>query len=183
MATFTVPTVGSLTENIAKIDARFLAMLQGLNVEETVMARMAELGVINTTTLHTLVDDRKGLRAFLLDACGIDPRPAAAGGGWKHTVEAGKIVSAWEASSKRVEVETKRDAERLASNLPPQLTGEEVLLLKQQFEAAFNRTRAITKAQCPSKAYLELKVGLGGALRLGDCPGAVEGCLELLLQQ
>ena len=110
MANYTVPTMGTVEENLAKLDARFLAMLQGLHVDETVMARLGGLGVINVTTLHTLVDDRKALRIFLTDACGIDPRPAAqGGGGWKHTVEAGKIVSAWEAASKRVEVETKRD--------------------------------------------------------------------------
>ena len=66
---------------------------------------------------------------------------------------------AWEQSGKQVEVENKRDAERLALNLPPQLTGEEVLLLKKQYDVAFNKKRPITKAQCPSKPYSELKIG------------------------
>ena len=122
---------------------------------EDVMARLAELGVIDINGLHTLADVRKQLRDFLKDACGADP----ANGGFKHTVEPGKVVSEWEQSGKRVEIENKRDAERLASNLPPQLRGEEVLLLKKQYEVAFNKKRPITKAQCPSRPYLELKVG------------------------
>ena len=89
------------------------------------MARLAELGGINITSLHTLVGDWKQLRDFLQDACGIDP----ASGGYKHTVDAGSVVSAWEPPGKRAEVKNKRDAEHLASNLPLQLAGEEVLLL------------------------------------------------------
>ena len=104
------------------------------------------MGVTNIKYLHPLVDDRKQLRDFLKNACGVDP----VNGGYKHTVEGGKVVSAWEQSGKRVEIENKRDAERLVSNFPLQLTGEEVLLLEKQYEFAFNKKRTITVAQCPS---------------------------------
>ena len=46
----------------------------------------------------------------------------------------GKVISAWEQSAKRIEVEYRKDAERLASNLPPQINGEEILMLKKKFE-------------------------------------------------
>ena len=65
MAIYKVPDVGAMVENIAKLDARLLAMLQSLSLHETVKARLAELGVIRITSLHTLVDDRKQLRDFL----------------------------------------------------------------------------------------------------------------------
>ena len=54
------------------------------------MAVLAELGVININALHTIVDNRKQLCDFQKDACGADP----AKGGFEHTVEAGKVVSA-----------------------------------------------------------------------------------------
>ena len=88
MATYKVPDVGALVENIAKFDARLLAMFQSLGLHENVMPRLAELGVIHFNSLHTLVDDWKQLRDFLKEACGVDP----ADGGYKHTVEAGKAV-------------------------------------------------------------------------------------------
>ena len=92
MAALKVLEVGIVVENIAKLDARLLAMFQSLGLHENVMARLAELGVINITSLHMLVDDRKHLRDFPRDACGADP----ANGGYKHTVEASNVVPDWE---------------------------------------------------------------------------------------
>ena len=158
---FAMVGIGSQTltpaAHIANIDARLFALLSGLGLHEKSISRLSEIGVHTTYDLHTLVDDRKDLRVFVKNALGLDPDPAK--GGYEATIEQGKIIQAWEQAGKRVEVENKRDAERLASNLPPQLTAEDVLLLKKQFETNFNKGRAITKAQTPSKAYLELKVG------------------------
>ena len=114
MATWMSNQAGTVAENIGKIDARLHSMMQSLNFHERTMARLGELGVVTVQGLHTLVDDRKQLRDFLKSAVGIDPTQ-----GFEHTIEARKVVSAWEQSSKRVEVENKRDAERIASNLLP----------------------------------------------------------------
>ena len=46
------------------------------------------------------------------------------------------------------------DAERIAANMPPQLTTDDIILLKKKFELTYNKKRDITKAQAPSKAYL-----------------------------
>ena len=92
MAAFKVPDVGTVVENIAKLDAQLLAMFHSLGLHENVMATLVEPGVININALHTLVDDRKQFRDILKDACGVDP----ANGGFKHTVEAGKVISASE---------------------------------------------------------------------------------------
>ena len=145
---------GTPAEHIAKLDARFHSMLTMLNVHENSLARLGELGVVSSGNLTTLADDRKDLRDFLAEALNLKKA-----NGYDHVLEAGKIVMAWEQACKRTDVENKRDAERLASNLPPQLSGEDVLLLKKQFEANYNKGRKITNAQTPSKAYLELKVG------------------------
>ena len=152
MATWLTCSEGTVAENIAKLDARLHSMMQGLGFHERTMARMGELGITTVQTLQTLVDDRPGLREFAKSALGIDSSK-----GFQHTIEQGKLVSAWEQSSVRVVVENKRDAERVASGLPPQLTGEELTLLKVKFEKAYNRSRPLTKAQVPSKPYLELK--------------------------
>ena len=148
--------VGTPAENIAKLDTRFHAMLQALGCHENTMARLGELGVDTVQALETLVDDRKGLREFLKDGLGLDPQKEPK---IKHTIEAGKVTSAWEQCRKRVEVENTREAERIAQNLPPQLGVDDVPMLKKRFEKDFNKGRVITKAQCPSKPYLELKVG------------------------
>ena len=140
--------------HIAQLDARFHSMLSNLDCHENTLARLGELRITNISALTTLVDDRAELRVFLKDALGLDPVK-----GYQFTLEAGKVVMAWEQANKRTEVENKRDAERRAADLPPQLTGEDVVLLKKQFEKNFNKNRVITKAQTPSKSYLELKVG------------------------
>ena len=148
------PEVGTIQEHIAKLDARFHTMLQANNCNEKTMARFGELSIVSVANLTTLVDDRAALRVFLKGALKLDDAS-----GYDHTLEAGRIVMAWEQACKRSEVENKRDAERLSQNLPPQLTGEDVILLKAQFEKNFNKGRKITTDQTPSQTYLELKVG------------------------
>ena len=150
------PQSGTVAEHTAKLDSRFHAMLQSLGCHENTMARLAELTVTSVQALETLVDDRKDLRTFLKDALGLDPAvdPKIA-----HTIEQGRVTSAWEQCRKRVDVENTREAERVAQNLPPQLPPDDVPFLKKKFEMDFNKGKPITKAQCPSKPYLELKVG------------------------
>ena len=148
------PQACTVAEGIAKLDERFHSMLQNLECRPETMGRLGELGCRTLQNLHTLGDDRAMIRQFLLDGLGLDPTK-----GFEHTMEAGKIVSAWEQVGIRVQVDNKREAERLSQNLPPQLTGEDVLLLKKQFEKHHNKGREIDKSQVPSKTYLELKVG------------------------
>ena len=69
-------------------------------------------------------------------------------------LEAGRVVPALEQSAKRVDVDNKRDADRLASNLPPQINGEELILLKKMFEKAYHKGRSISKAFSSLKALL-----------------------------
>ena len=154
MATWKTCDEGTEEETINKIDARHHALYQSLNFHKRTMARLGELGITSVQALNTIVDDREQMRSFLLDAVGIDKKQ-----GYLHTLEAGKVISAWEQTSKRVEVDNRRDAERLAANLPPQMQGEELLLLKKKFEAAYYKGRSISKAFVPSKPYLELKLG------------------------
>ena len=154
MANWKTCDVGSEDDNICKIDARLHSIFQGLNLHKRTMARFGEMGVTSVQALNTIVDNREQMREFLLDAVGIDKTK-----GYLHVLEAGKVISAWEQTSKRVEVDNRRDAERLAANLPPQMNGEELLLLKKKFELAYYKGRSISKAFVPSKPYLELKLG------------------------
>ena len=153
-----IGTAGTIAEaediNIAKIDTRLHSMFQALGVHRRTMARMGQLDVTTVMALHTLVDDRKGLRKFLKTGFDMDGETDV-----DHMIEAGKVVSAWEQSAKRVEVENTRDAVRLADNLPPQITGEDVLMLKKRFEHDHNKKKPISKSLVPSKPYLELKLG------------------------
>ena len=159
---FIMVGMGAQTESnafhIAKMEARFQAMLTTAQVHVNSMGRLAELGVHSIQGLETLVDDRKTLRAFLIDALGLDPGTGSAAEKVAATLEQGKITGAWEQTRKRIEVENRREAERIAQNLPPQLSGEDVTVLKKKFETDFNKNRPITEAQTPSKPYLELKI-------------------------
>ena len=112
-------------EGIAKLDARCHAMLQSLH--PNTMARLGGLSVRNISALHALADDRKELRTFLKDALGLNPAS-----GLERVLEQGKIISAWEQAGIRVGLENKREAGRINSNLPPQLTGEDVVTLKRE---------------------------------------------------
>ena len=144
-------------EHMAKHDPRFHALLSSLECHENTISRLGELNITSTSALTTLVDTRVALRKFLKVALGLD-EDAAGLDGITNTLEQGKVVLAWEQACKRMEVDIKRDAVRLSSNLPPQILAEEVFVLKKQFEQQHNRNRTITKAQTPSKAYLELKM-------------------------
>ena len=93
------------------------------------MARLGELNVTSVSAITTLVDDRKELREFLKDALGLDKAS-----GYTHTLEAGRVIQVWEQACKRTEVETQKDAERRAANLPPQLSEDDVYLLKKMYE-------------------------------------------------
>ena len=146
---------GTATEHIAKLDARLMAMLSGVNCHQNTMARLGELGVTTVAALTTLVDTRAELRVFLADGLGLDPKKEPK---IEHSLEAGKVVMAWEQANKRTEVENKKEAERLSANLPPQLNPDDVILLRKQFEKNLNRGIPLSDAETPSKAYLELKV-------------------------
>ena len=85
---------GTNAEHIAKLDARFHAMLQALGCHENSMARLGELSITTVQALETLADDRKDLREFLKDGLGLDPQAAPkvpkmleAGSGF-HPIEA-----------------------------------------------------------------------------------------------
>ena len=138
---------------IAKLDSRFHAMLTTLGCHTDTLARLGELGVHSFRALHTIGDDRKDVREFCKNDLGLDRAE-----GTPHTLEQGKLVSAWEQSATKIDVETKRDAERQSANLPPQLTDEDLTLLRTAFEKHHNRGREISDDQCPSKPYLELEV-------------------------
>ena len=64
---------GTAAEHIAKLDARFHAMLTALGCHQNTLARMGELSITTVGALETLVDDRAGLRDFLKDGFGLDP--------------------------------------------------------------------------------------------------------------
>ena len=150
---------GTNDEHIAKLDVRLHALLSAQECHANTMARLGELGVRSIQASETLVDDRKAMRDFLRDGLALDPTVGDALTKIANTLEAGKVLSAWEQAKKRVEVENKREAERVSQNLPPQLTTEVVVMLKKQFEKAFNRNIKLNDAACPSKPYLELKIG------------------------
>ena len=84
MASWMTCSVGTVGDNIAKIDARLHAMMQSLNFHERTMARMGEIGITTVQGLHTLVDDRASLRVFIKSALGIDTAI-----GFEHFLEAG----------------------------------------------------------------------------------------------
>ena len=87
-------------ENIARLEARFHAMLSMRECHKNTMARLGELKVISASSLTSLVDDKVGLRKFLKDALGLDPD-----NGFEDTLEQGKVVQVWEQAVKRVEVD------------------------------------------------------------------------------
>ena len=113
MASWLTCSVGTEDDNVAKIDPRLHALFQSLGLNQRTMARLGGLGVTTTQCLHTLCDDRKDLRAFLKGSCGLDPSK-----GYEHTLEAGKVVSAWEDESLNVT--------RLAEVHRPSLVGDQL---------------------------------------------------------
>ena len=84
--------------HIAKLEPRFHSLMSALHCHENSMARFAELGVVSIQGLETLADDRAALRTFLKTALGLDP---AQDPQVEHTLEAGRITSAWEQTKKR----------------------------------------------------------------------------------
>ena len=146
-------------QQIAKLEARFLALLVSLEFHIDTLARFGELGIRTFNALHTIADDRKDLRTFCKDDLGLDKAQ-----GTPHTLEQGKIISAWETSAERIDVDTTREAQRVAANLPPQITDEDLILLKGRFGKDFNRKKEIPKSECPSRPYLEMKIGLMDSL-------------------
>ena len=138
---------------IAKLDSRFHALLVSLGCHENTLARLGELGIHTIPAFQTIADDRKEVREFCKNDLGLDRAQGTA-----HTLEQGKLVSAWEQASTWIEVDTKRDAQRRSQNLPPQLTDEDLELLRAGFVKHFNKGKPISDDQCPSKPYLEMEV-------------------------
>ena len=141
-------------QQIAKLEARFLALLVSLEFHIDTLARFGELGIRTFNALHAITDDRKDLRTFCKDDLGLDKAP-----GTPHTLEQGKIISAWETSAKRIDVDTTREAQRVAANLPPQVTDEDLILLKGRFEKDFNRKKEIPSPSAPPGRTSRLKSG------------------------
>jgi hypothetical protein len=153
------PLNGTNAEHTAKLDARLHALLAAQGCHANTIGRFGELGVHSVQGLETLVDTRKDLRSFLVIGFGLDPLNGDDATKILNSLEAGKIVAAWEQAKKRVEVDNTREAERVAQSLPPQLTAEDLVVLKKKFERDHLKGKPLTDDKCPSKPYLELVVG------------------------
>ena len=136
---------------IKKLEAPFHAKLSAVDVSETTMAALGKAGVRSIPMLTAVADDRKDLRQFLKDCCGMDPAANP-----MMPVEIGKLVIVFDACMTKVSVDAKVDAERAAAQLPPQVNLDEYHAAVELYKEKVGK---ITEAQTPSKPYFDLKFG------------------------
>eukprot|EP00438_Fugacium_kawagutii_P025748 Skav221044 [mRNA] locus=scaffold1448:253014:254372:+ [translate_table: standard] len=112
---------------IALLDADLHGLLQIKEVSEELQARLSVERVRSVSKLSTIADDRAGMRTFCQSSLGLT---AAA-----NMVDIAAVVDAWEASTTRMRVRHKAEAEASLSSLPRTMPKVEIQDLLTRFEA------------------------------------------------
>lgn len=111
---------------IALLDADLHGLLQIKEVSEELQAKLSVERVRSVSKLSTIADDRAGIRTFCQNA--LQLTPAA------NMVDIASIVDAWEASTTRMRVRRKAEAEASLSSLPRAMPKVEIQDLLIRFE-------------------------------------------------
>ena len=98
------------------MEPRLLAVLANNGVSTTTMDTMATAGLTAFTVFTHLATDRAQL-CTVISKAPLEINDST----FDKVLEQAKVVAAWEASKIMREVEVKRDSERRALNLPPEL--------------------------------------------------------------
>ena len=163
---------------IAFLDADLRGLLQVKEVEETVQAKLVVAKVRSMSRMSTIADDRGKMRAFCVDALGLDEA--------RDVVEIASLVDTWESASTRVPVRNKAEAEARVASLPRALNKIEIqdLLVKfQKIHGIKLEDRNTPAASTLEQVYDQIEQGemknmneLGPVLKQGGCRGRRAGC-------
>lgn len=140
-----VPTVEELIEKLAP---DLQGLLDARKVGKQTQADLAKSGVDSIAMLSAVAVNREGLEKVAKDMLGID----VAGGGGDEQIKFAQLYLAWQAASKRVKVQDEMDAEASAQKEPKPVPPQELMALRQKFEAEFYKLK---DAEVPSKASME----------------------------
>ena len=140
-----VPTVEELIETLAP---DLQGLLDARKVGKQTQADLAKSGVDSIAMLSAVAVNREGLEKVAKDMLGID----VAGGGGDEQIKFAQLYLAWQAASKRVKVQDEMDAEASAQKEPKPVPPQELMALRQKFEAEFYKLK---DAEVPSKASME----------------------------
>ena len=134
-----------------KIEARLLAILTNNDVDTNLLDIFGDNGITKLTTFSFLAPDSTKLSALL------DGNPFNLGSGsLPDQLQKATILAAWEAAKGPREVEVKKQSERIASNMPPELKEGELETAVKLFEKSNYELSIYTT---PSKPFFERLMG------------------------
>eukprot|EP00434_Breviolum_minutum_P035272 symbB.v1.2.031217.t1/scaffold3599.1/size55909/2 len=139
-----VPTVEELIEQLAP---DLQGLLDARKVGRQTQADLAKIGVDSIAMLSAIAINREGLEKVAKDMLSID----VAGGGGDEQIKFAQLYLAWQAATKRVKVQDEMDAEASAQKEPKPVPPQELMALRQKFEAEFYKLK---DAEVPSKASM-----------------------------
>ena len=119
------------TAGLAKLEPRFLVLLQERGVSEPVMIKIADSGCCEVEVYSNIATPKEKVQDFSKQVIGVDPSANAA-----DFIVRCKLLTVWESCNTRIEVESKSDAERQISNFPPQLIPDDYVAARTAFEAS-----------------------------------------------
>ena len=139
-----VPTVEELIEQLAP---DLQGLLDARKVGRQTQADLAKIGVDSIAMLSAIAINREGLEKVAKDMLSID----VAGGGGDEQIKFAQLYLAWQAATKRVKVQDEMDAEASAQKESKPVPPQELMALRQKFEAEFYKLK---DAEVPSKASM-----------------------------
>lgn len=111
----------AISSRRVSMDPRLLGRFMGAGIPEAIMDKLSDAGVKTLSLFAALGGDENGFRAFL-ERPGMDVKATDL----KTSIEPATIVAAWRTANTMSHVEGKAQAKRSLSNLPPEVSLEEV---------------------------------------------------------
>ena len=134
-----------------KIEARLLAILSNCEVDDAIIDKFGENGITKLTIFSYIAETRDKL-SELLDKAPFDLN----NGTLADSLKKAAVLAAWDAAKGLRECEVKKQSERIAANLPPELKEGELETAVKLFEKNFYELSVYTT---PSKAFFERLMG------------------------
>ena len=134
-----------------KIESRLLSILADNDVDDSLMDKFGDNGITKLSTFSYLTTSREKLE-LLLDKAPFD----LGGGSLADSLAKATVLAAWDAAKCLREVEVKKQSERIAANLPPELKEGDLEVATKLFEKTNYELSVYTT---PSKAFFERLMG------------------------
>ena len=147
LASTIVPTSGR-----AKLEGKFLSMLEDAGVSEEICNKLGESGCNSSMLFGGITEDEKEMILYLQGACNLDVTQRA-----DDFLPRARLLIVWKACKARQEFEVKHSAQRAVENLPPQATDQDFGLAKEALEKIDKMD--LLDYETPSKPYWERKMG------------------------